>query len=391
MPVNPLKNAVYQLLLPWQAPSPKGQMRHLLSDPAPVRLADYEALLCRHHVLGASLLLRDGEETRTALTSTMQKPVHTAEADTLFRVASITKMATALVVMTLVEEGAFSLDTPVSRLLPFAEPEALRGVTVAQVLSHTSGLRDIPAGETALKENWPLDRLLGEAGIRRSGPGEEFAYCNLNFGLLGCVLEYLTNQPVPEVFAERLLKPLGLRGGLDAARLEKERIMPISRVLPYHEGQDTVIPAAGAEALESADPLHHYHHTAGSLYTNAASLSRLLGLIAGHGTVDGVTLLQPETVRQMVRAHGHYGKADPRLHYGLGLLIVEDRELSKHRLIGHQGYAYGCADGAFYEEGTGRQVVFLNGGCSEARTGRLGQVNRDVLRFALQEEMPAWK
>lgn len=47
-------------------------------------------------------------------------------------------------------------------------------------------------------------------------------------------------------------------------------------------------------------------------------------------------------------------------------------------------------DGAFIEEETGRAVVFLNGGASEARTGRLGLVNRDVLQWALKQEMPSW-
>ena len=79
------------------------------------------------------------------------------------------------------------------------------------------------------------------------------------------------------------------------------------------------------------------------------------------------------------------GLLSMRLSYGLGLLIVEDRSLSPRRLLGHQGFAYGCADGAFLEEGTGRQIVFLNGGCSEARRGRLGLCNRDVLAFGLKQ------
>ena len=55
-----------------------------------------------------------------------------------------------------------------------------------------------------------------------------------------------------------------------------------------------------------------------------------------------------------------------------------------------QGFAYGCVDGAFVEEHTGRQVIFLNGGASECRQGKLGLVNRGILRWALKEEMPSW-
>ena len=52
--------------------------------------------------------------------------------------------------------------------------------------------------------------------------------------------------------------------------------------------------------------------------------------------------------------------------------------------------AYGCVDGAFIEEGTGRKVVFLNGGASEAREGKLGLVNKDVLTWAFRKEFPEW-
>ena len=76
--------------------------------------------------------------------------------------------------------------------------------------------------------------------------------------------------------------------------------------------------------------------------------------------------------------------------YGLGLVILQRPEISSRRLLGHQGFAYGCVDGAFVEEGTGRKVIFLNGGASEAREGKLGLVNRDVLTWAFRKEFPAW-
>ena len=70
--------------------------------------------------------------------------------------------------------------------------------------------------------------------------------------------------------------------------------------------------------------------------------------------------------------------------------MINDPAISSHTLFGHQGFAYGCADGAFFEEGTGRRVVLLNGGASEARTGRLGTFNRDILRWAMREDNDAW-
>jgi hypothetical protein len=52
-------------------------------------------------------------------------------------------------------------------------------------------------------------------------------------------------------------------------------------------------------------------------------------------------------------------------------------------LYGHQGFAYGAAQGAFYEESTGNGFVFLNGGASEARRGHLALVNRDLILLIL--------
>ena len=73
------------------------------------------------------------------------------------------------------------------------------------------------------------------------------------------------------------------------------------------------------------------------------------------------------------------------------MLFIRDPALSSGRIVGHQGFAYGCADGAFFEEDTGRILITLNGGASEARQGRLGLLNRDLLRFAFKKEVPSWK
>ena len=95
MPSTPLKNFLYRAALPFAAPNPHKQMKHIESGKALTHLPYYEHLLVKHRVLGASLLLSDGQHTAQVHTSTYS-PRHIATEDTLFRVASITKMATAL-------------------------------------------------------------------------------------------------------------------------------------------------------------------------------------------------------------------------------------------------------------------------------------------------------
>ena len=386
MPTTPMKNLLYRAALPVLSPSTHKQYRHT-SDGQPLNhLAYYEHLLTRHHVAGASLLLRDGDRA-ARVDTTCLRPAHAAGPDTLYRVASITKTATALVTLMLCDDGLLALDAPVAPLLPGAEHlPALRGVTVRHLLCHTSGLRDIPAVDTALRGGETLDHVLSQDGIRASDPGQIMAYCNFGFGLLGCVIESVTGQSVEAVFQARLFRPLGMRATLDGSTLDEGRVMPISRMLPYHAGQDVTIPPLGRTPLTAPDPLRRFGHTAGAMYTDAPSLSRMLTLIAQGGAMDGQQLVSAPLIREMTTRQA----ATSNRVYGLGLVLLARPELSERRLLGHQGFAYGCVDGAFFEEGTGRQVIFLNGGASEARTGRLGLVNRDVLKWALCKEMPSW-
>lgn len=389
MPSGTVRNLIYRAMLPLRAPSPRGHMRRQTAGRALTDPEGYERLLVRHHVLGASLLLRDNEETRAVFTSLDGKHARTADESTLFRVASLTKMATALAVLRLCERGAFGLDDPVSGLLP--DGRGLEGITLRHLLSHTSGLRDLTLSEQGMVRGIPYPDVLRQDGCRVGEPGQSFAYCNLGFGLLGCVIEQTTELPVSDAVADLVLRPLGMRGTLDASTLDEDRIMPATRVLARGSSPDVRVTQLGRVRLEKPDPLRHYGHTAGALYTDAASLSRLLTMIAQGGSLDGVRFLGETYIKEMTARQAVYGRISPTLSYGLGLLFIRDPALSGSRIIGHQGFAYGCADGAFWEESTGRQVIFLNGGCSEARTGRLGVCNRDVLRWALREEMPRWK
>lgn len=388
MPTTNFRNQLYRLMLPL-APSPRGRMTHTACGRS-INMKAYERILCRHHVLGASLLLSQGDDFSAVHTSVTQ-PAHHADSATLFRVASITKSATALVILKLAEEGAFSLDDPVAPLLPDAADEpALKGVTVRQLLCHTSGLRDTPEYEQALREGRTFHDVLRSEGV--CGGSKAMSYCNFGFGLLGCLMESVTGQSLEVVFREKLFRPLAMNATLDASTLDESRIMPITRVLPYKNGQDVTITALGRRNIAQPDPLCHFGHTAGAMYTDCASLSNMLLVIAGDGAYKSEQYLLSALVRQMKTQHSFTGPSTaPTRRYGLGLVILDRPDISGSKLYGHQGFAYGCVDGAFFEEDTGRQIIFLNGGCSEAREGRLGLSNKELLQWALQKEFPAWK
>lgn len=386
MPSTPLKNFLYRAALPFAAPNPHKQMKHIESGKALTHLPYYEHLLVKHHVLGASLLLSDGQHTAQVHTSTYS-PRHIATEDTLFRVASITKMATALVSLMCVDEGLFTLDSAIRPLLPDTpHSHILEGMTVRHLLSHTSGLQDLPAMDKALRDGESYDSVLAAEGIVIGKPGEKMEYCNFGFGLLGCLLENITGMCISDLFRVKLFETLGMCATLDASTLDESTIMPISRVLPYKKGNDVTITKLGRIPLSHPDPLHHFGHTAGAMYTDAPSLAKLLDLIGKDGIFDGKRLVSAEMMHEMTRVQA----STPTRTYGLGLVLLNRPAISDKLLLGHQGFAYGCVDGAFVEAGTGRKVIFLNGGASEAREGKLGQVNKDVLTWAFRKEFPTW-
>src|SRR5579875_1255893 len=136
-------------------------------------------------------------------------PAEPMTEDTIFDLASLTKpLATATAVMQLYERGEVQLDDPVQTYLPdFNTANDLRRarVTVRMLLTHTSG----ETGDVDLKDPWGLDRADHTEGIHRalttpleSGPGEVFRYSDINFIVLGALIEKVTGEP-EDVYVEQ--------------------------------------------------------------------------------------------------------------------------------------------------------------------------------------------
>jgi CubicO group peptidase (beta-lactamase class C family) len=137
--------------------------------------------------------------------------------DTIFDMASLTKpLATATAVMQLYEQGKLQFDDPVQHYLPgfntANDPQRAK-VTVRMLLTHTSG----ETGDVDLKDPWGLDRADKTEGIHRalttpleSGPGERFRYSDINFILLGALIEKLTGEAEDVDVQQNVFAPLGM-------------------------------------------------------------------------------------------------------------------------------------------------------------------------------------
>jgi CubicO group peptidase (beta-lactamase class C family) len=135
------------------------------------------------------------------------------DVDTVFRIASMTKSFTAVTVLSLRDEGAFALDTPVVEFVPeLASAAGTSAVTIRHLLTMGGGfLTDDPWGDRQQDLAIPAFRQLLRSGVGPSlTPGERFEYSNLGYAILGLVVESATGEPYTQVVGERLLRPLGL-------------------------------------------------------------------------------------------------------------------------------------------------------------------------------------
>ncbi len=247
--------------------------------------------------------------------------------DTVFRVASISKVFTAAVAIALVGEGRLDLDRPVVEYLPdvaFADPLAGRELTLRLLLSHQSGLwgdfsPDCGLGEDALRQ--AVGRFATLRQITR--PRELWAYCNAGFHLTGAVIERVTGQAFETAMAERIVRPLGL-----------ERTC-------YFWHDAVIYPlAVGYNQAEPDSDLHvparQYYprnrHPAGGVIITARDLLRFAACHLNGGRVDGRQVLRKDLVRAMQEPQIEAGNwADA---WGIGWDI---RLYGDTRVVGHGG------------------------------------------------------
>jgi beta-lactamase class C len=151
-------------------------------------------------------------------------------AESLFPVASITKLATALAVLGLVDDGRIALDEPIASVLPDAVA-AQDGVTPRRLLAHSSGLPyelDDTAGPLPPGEDWP--RLAARCLLTplERPPGTRVRYSNVGYGLLAIIVERTLGTDFAHALTDRVLQPLGVDGYL--GRLPNRSVVRVSDV-----------------------------------------------------------------------------------------------------------------------------------------------------------------
>lgn len=216
---------------------------------------------------------------------------------TIYDLASLTKVvATTTAVMLLVEDGRLRLDAPVTEYLPGFRGRGKEFVTVRHLLSHTSGL---PAGANiwASTADGALSRAL--AVPLRSSPGQRVEYSDIGFVVLWAVAEAAHGAPLYRLLDERVFGPLQMRSTTFVPGGWCERCAPTEQ-----RKDGSVI--RGVVHDPTARRLGGITGNAG-LFSTVHDLSRFAAMLAMGGELDGVRVLQRETIERFTQRQGRSG------------------------------------------------------------------------------------
>lgn len=300
-----------------------GRGQGMTSGSAGQRAADaVQAQLEAAHVPAAAFAVLDDGTVLTGSVGADTGP------QTPFVLGSTSKSFTALAVMQLVDRGLVELDAPVTRYLPsfrVATPGAV--VTVRHLLAQTSGLPTSAGLDIAVKPGTPLlERVQDAASVQLdAAPGERFAYSNLNYAIVGRVIEEVSGTSFASYVEQRIFAPLGMdHSHTSMASARADGLPDASTVWFGHDvGHEPVaVPGALAD---------------GFLVSTAEDMAHYLQFQLGDGTWDDTRIVSTEGLRLM---HSIQAKTPPDVAaastdaYGFGWALGR---INGHQLVAHDG------------------------------------------------------
>jgi CubicO group peptidase (beta-lactamase class C family) len=292
-----------------------------------------------------------------------------ATPDDVYRIGSITKTFTAVLVMQLVAAGRIELDAPMRTYLP----EAPVGPTVRMALSHMTGVQREPPGEI-WESMQPPSREELIAGLEDAElvlrPGEQWHYSNLVFALLGEVVMRAAGGGYADVLQQRILDPLGLTR--TSLRPESPKASPYY-VDPY---TDTVRDEPDPEVTESTG-------AAGWLWSTAGDLARWGSFLA-----EGDDAVLPKAwVDRMARVQTMAEEERWTVGWGLGLELYRRGD---RIFAGHGGAMPGFLAGLVVQRTERTGAVVLTNTSAEAAPEQLALDLAEATLDALPRTPRAW-
>lgn len=224
--------------------------------------------------------------------------------DTIFDMASLTKViATASAIMILIEEGRISLTDPVADYVPEFGRHGKDIVTIVQLLTHFSGLRpDLDLDESWSGAETALNLAFEEKLV--SPPGERFAYSDINYIVLGDLVQRVSGMSLDRFCSARIFAPLGMSDtGFNPPESQTARIAPSE----WRNG--TML--RGQVHDPTASRMEGVAGHAG-LFSSPDDVSRFAQAILNGGALDGNRILAPLSVQRMTTNQSPPGRSEWR-------------------------------------------------------------------------------
>lgn len=256
-------------------------------------------------------------------------------------IGSLTKPFTAALILALEEEGLVSVDDPLAGYFPDAPPDKA-GITVHQLLTHTSGLL---RSAVRLGVDADTDRDAFVDAVLSSEllypPGERFEYSDTGYDLLAALVEVATGQPYAEALQRRVFAPAGMRrtGYLGSAAVSSGAVA---------DSYSAPLGSPWYDDREGPSEATWYNRGSGGLISTAADLQRFVRALRSRD------LLDPAAVDRMMEAHADVGSG---LGYGYGWYV---RGTGPQRTVFHGGDIAGYKAHLEIDLGTGRIVAALD-------------------------------
>ncbi|GEL78572.1 serine hydrolase domain-containing protein [Tenuibacillus multivorans] len=303
-------------------------MEEMISDqvmPGAVAFVARRGHIVKHDAYGYTYQYTDDQFTET------DQPIKMQE-DTIFDLASISKIFTTTAAMKLYEEGYFELDDSVSEHLPeFAENDK-EDVTIRQLMTHTSGFPAWIPLYTQGDSREERVQIVLEHPLSNE-PGDSYTYSDLNMITLGTLVERLSGQRLDEYVKEHITDPLGMDDTMyNPPKSLKHRIAAteyqpyIDRGLVWGEVHD-----------ENAWSLDGVAGHAG-VFSTASDVAKFAHMFINDGRYGGKRILKEETVKELVENQiPQFPGDDHGLGWELGQGWFMDA-LSEGTTLGHTGY-----------------------------------------------------
>ncbi|RZJ63264.1 MAG: class A beta-lactamase-related serine hydrolase, partial [Flavobacterium sp.] len=282
--------------------------------------------------------------------------------DAIFRIASISKSFSATAIMQLVEQGKLSLNDDFSDLVGFKvrNPKYPKTkITLKMVLSHRSSINDkegyfnLDAINPDKNKNWANC-------YNEYEPGKGYQYCNLNFNMVGTVIEKFSGQRFDNYIKSKILTPLNLYGGYNVDSLDANRFA----TLYEYNAKTREFNVADAAYNPRREEIKNYtlgystpiFSPTGGMKISANDLAKYMMMQMNYGEANGTRIISKKSARIMQKQLGDEG-------YGLAITTVTDL-IPNTILKGHTGSAYGLYSSMFFDPKHKFGFVVITNGCN---------------------------